>query len=90
MSASAATRLLKRTPQKATIAATSFAPDAVMAEVCNALGLAGTPEYCADRIADMAKIGARNLYLIPLLPIVPANKKIARHTSIGPDKEMES
>ena len=32
MSASAATRLLKRTPQKATIAATSFAPDAVMAD----------------------------------------------------------
>ncbi|MBI2223642.1 MAG: LLM class flavin-dependent oxidoreductase [Betaproteobacteria bacterium] len=47
------------------IAATSFVPDEVVAELCDALGLVGTPEYCAERIGEMAKLGARNLYLMP-------------------------
>ena len=33
------------------IAATSFVPDEVIAQLCDALGLIGTPEYCAQRIA---------------------------------------
>jgi hypothetical protein len=33
--------------------------------VCDALGLAGTPEYCAERIGAMTKLGVRNLYLMP-------------------------
>src|SRR5262249_1921242 len=37
------------------IAATSFVPDDVVAQLCDALGLIGTPEYCAQRIMDMTK-----------------------------------
>ena len=47
------------------IAATSFVPDDVVAEVCDALGLVGTPQYCAERIAEMTQLGARNIYLMP-------------------------
>ena len=50
---------------EAAIAATSFVPDEVVAELCDALGLVGTPEYCAERIGEMAKLGARNLYVMP-------------------------
>jgi len=50
---------------EAAIAATAFMPDEIVAEVCDALGLAGTPEYCAQRICEMTKLGARNLYLMP-------------------------
>src|SRR2546422_665474 len=51
---------------EAAIAATSFVPDEVIAKLCDALGLVGTPEDCAGRIAEMTKLGARNLYLMPL------------------------
>jgi 5,10-methylenetetrahydromethanopterin reductase len=47
------------------IAATSFVPDEIIAQLCDALGLVGTPEDCARRIADMTKLGVRNLYLMP-------------------------
>ena len=47
------------------IAVTAYVPDDVVGQLCDALGLVGTPEYCADRIAEMAKLGARNLYLMP-------------------------
>src|SRR5215510_837858 len=47
------------------IAATSFVPDEVIAQLCEALGLVGTAEDCARRIAEMAKLGVRNLYLMP-------------------------
>ena len=50
---------------EAAIAATAFVPDDVVAELCDAIGLVGTPEYCADRIAEMTKLGVRNLYLMP-------------------------
>jgi len=49
----------------AAIAATSFVPDDVVAELCDALGLIGTPDDCAARIAEMTKLGVRNLYLMP-------------------------
>jgi 5,10-methylenetetrahydromethanopterin reductase len=63
---------------EAAIAATSFVPDEVVAQLADALGLIGTPEYCADRIAEMTKLGARNLYLMPL------------QTFVGPDAEVRA
>src|SRR5262245_41592994 len=47
------------------IAATSFVPDEVIAQLCDALGLVGTAEDCARRIAEMTALGVRNLYLMP-------------------------
>jgi 5,10-methylenetetrahydromethanopterin reductase len=52
---------------EAAIAATSFVPDEVVAQLCDALGLVGTPADCAARIIEMTKLGVRNLYLMPLL-----------------------
>src|SRR5262245_41675091 len=63
---------------EAAIRATSFVPDDVVAELSDALGLIGTPEYCAGRIADMTKLGVRNLYLMPL------------QTFVGPEAEMRA
>jgi len=62
----------------AAIAATSFVPDDVVAELCDAMGLVGTPEHCADRIAEMAKLGVRNLYLM------------AFQTFVGPEAERDA
>jgi 5,10-methylenetetrahydromethanopterin reductase len=56
---------------EAAIAATSFVPDEVIAELCDALGLVGTPADCAERIVAMTKLGIRNLYLMPLLTFAP-------------------
>jgi 5,10-methylenetetrahydromethanopterin reductase len=63
---------------EAAIAATSFVPDEVVGELCDALGLIGTPEHCADRIIEMTKLGARNLYLMPL------------QTFVGPEPEVRA
>src|SRR6266516_1358141 len=52
---------------EAAIAATSFVPDDVVARLCDAMGLVGTPADCAARIVEMTKLGVRNLYLMPLL-----------------------
>jgi 5,10-methylenetetrahydromethanopterin reductase len=49
----------------AAIAATSFVPDEVVAQLCDALGLVGTPDDCAGRIIEMSKLGVQNLYLMP-------------------------
>ena len=62
---------------EAAIAATAFMPDEIVAEVCDALGLAGTPEYCANRIGEMTKLGARNLYLMPFETFSPPEAEIA-------------
>jgi len=62
---------------EAAIAATSFVPDEVVAQLCDALGLIGTPEYCADRIAEMATLGIRNLYLMPYLTFAPPEAEVA-------------
>jgi 5,10-methylenetetrahydromethanopterin reductase len=51
---------------EAAIAATSFVPDEVVAQLCEALGLVGTAEDCAARIGELAKLGVKNLYLMPL------------------------
>jgi 5,10-methylenetetrahydromethanopterin reductase len=63
---------------EAAIAATSFVPDEVVAQLCDALGLIGTAEYCAERIGEMTKLGVRNLYLMPL------------QTFVGPDAEVRA
>ena len=60
------------------IAATSFVPDDVIAQLCDALGLVGTPEYCAQRIEEMSKHGVRNLYLMTL------------QTFVGPERELQA
>lgn len=60
------------------IAATSFVPDEVIAEVCDALGLIGTPEHCAQRIMKMAGVGIRKLYVMPF------------QTFVGPHAEIEA
>jgi 5,10-methylenetetrahydromethanopterin reductase len=60
----------------AAIRATSFVPDEVVASLCDALGLIGTPDHCADRIAEMTKLGVRNLYLMPYLTFAPPDAEI--------------
>jgi 5,10-methylenetetrahydromethanopterin reductase len=59
------------------IEATSFVPDDVVAELCDAIGLVGTPEDCAGRIAEMTKLGAHNLYLMPLLTFAPPDQEVS-------------
>jgi 5,10-methylenetetrahydromethanopterin reductase len=58
------------------IAATAFVPDEVIAQLCDAFGLIGTPEYCAKRIMDMADVGVSKLYLMSL------------QTFVGPEQEL--
>jgi len=63
---------------EAAIAATSFVPDEVVAQLCDAIGLIGTPEDCAARIIEMTRLGVRNLYLMPF------------QTFIGPEPEIRA
>ena len=62
---------------EAAIKATSFVPDDVVAQLCDAIGLIGTPADCAARILETAKLGVRNLYLMPLLTFAPPEREIA-------------
>jgi 5,10-methylenetetrahydromethanopterin reductase len=62
---------------EAAIAATSFVPDEIVAQICDALGLIGTPADCAARIVDMTKLGVRNLYVMPLLTFAPPESELA-------------
>jgi len=50
---------------EAAIRATSFVPDEVVGQLCDALGLIGTGEDCAARVVEMSRLGVRNLYLMP-------------------------
>jgi len=61
---------------EAAIAATRFVPDEVVAELCDALGLIGTPEACADRIQAMTALGVRTLYLMPFQTFAPPEAEI--------------
>jgi 5,10-methylenetetrahydromethanopterin reductase len=61
----------------AAIAATAFVPDEVVAQLCDALGLIGAPADSAERIVQMAKLGVRNLYLMPTLTFAPPQQEIA-------------
>lgn len=47
------------------IRATSYMPQETVAELCDALGLIGTPAYCANRIIEMEKLGVREIYIMP-------------------------
>jgi 5,10-methylenetetrahydromethanopterin reductase len=58
------------------IAATSFVPDEVVAQLCDAIGLVGTAGDCARRIAEMTKLGARNLYLMPFQTFAPPEPEV--------------
>ena len=60
------------------IAATSFAPDDVIAELCDTFGLVGTAEHCAQRIIEMTSAGVTNLYVQ------------AFQTFVGPQQEMQT
>src|SRR5262249_15179258 len=62
---------------EAAIEATSFVPDEVVAQLCEALGLVGTPIDCATRIGELTKLGVRNLYLMPLETFTPPVREIA-------------
>ena len=50
---------------EAAIAATDYLPKDIVAQLCDALGLIGTPQHCAQRLIAMEKLGARNIYLMP-------------------------
>lgn len=58
------------------IAATSFVPDEVIGQLCDALGLVGTPEYCAQHIMDLTKAGVTKLYLMPFQTFSPPQQEI--------------
>jgi 5,10-methylenetetrahydromethanopterin reductase len=62
---------------EAAIRATSFVSDETVAQLCDAIGLVGAPADCAARIADMAKLGVQNLYLMPTLTFAPPEQEIA-------------
>jgi 5,10-methylenetetrahydromethanopterin reductase len=61
---------------EAAIAATAFVPDEVVARLCEAMGLIGTPADCADRIVEMTGLGVRSLYLMPLETFAPPLQEI--------------
>ena len=60
------------------IAVTSFVPDEVIAQLCDAMGLVGTPEDCARRIVEMTSAGVTNLYIMAL------------ETFVGPERELRA
>ena len=42
----------------------AFLPDDALAQLCDTMGLIGSPEYCADRIKQAEKAGLEHLYLM--------------------------
>jgi 5,10-methylenetetrahydromethanopterin reductase len=42
----------------------SFLPDDALAQLCDTMGLIGSPEYCAERIKQAEKAGLEHLYLM--------------------------
>ncbi len=61
---------------EAAIKATSFVPDDVVAQLCDAYGLIGTPSDVAGRILEMAKLGVTSLYLMPLLTFAAPEQEV--------------
>src|SRR5262249_56701591 len=61
---------------EAGIAATSFVPDEVIAQLCDALGLVGMAEDCAGRIVETNKLGVQNLYLMALQTFTPPAQEV--------------
>jgi len=60
----------------AAIEATSFVPDEVIAELCDAYGLIGTPDDCAARITEMNKLGVGNIYVMGFQTFAPPEEEI--------------
>jgi len=60
----------------AAIAATSFVPDDVIAQLCDAMGLIGTADDVAARILEMTKLGVRNLYLMAFQTFTPPEQEV--------------
>jgi len=60
----------------AAIEATSFVPDEVIAELCDAYGLIGTPDDCAARITEMNKLGVGNIYVMGFQTFAPPEQEI--------------
>jgi 5,10-methylenetetrahydromethanopterin reductase len=61
---------------EAAISATSFVPDEIVADLCDALGLIGTAADCAKRIAEMSRLGIKHLYLMPFQTFAPPDAEI--------------
>jgi 5,10-methylenetetrahydromethanopterin reductase len=59
------------------IAATAFVPDDVIAQLCDAFGLIGTPEHCAKRIMQMADMGVTKLYLMGFQTFAGPQQEVA-------------
>ena len=55
---------------------TRFVSDEVNGQLCDAMGLVGTPEHCAERIRQMAKHGVNQLYLMPCLTFAPPEAEV--------------
>ncbi len=55
---------------------TNFVDDEVNGYLCDAMGLIGTPAYCADRIREMAQYGVTQLYLMPCLTFAPPEAEV--------------
>ena len=60
----------------AAIAATSFVPDEVIADLCDAYGLIGTPQDSAVRITEMQKFGVTNIYVMGFQTFAPPEQEI--------------
>jgi len=55
---------------------TQFVDDDVNGQLCDALGLIGTAEYCTARIQEMAQHGVNQLYLLPCLTFAPPEAEV--------------
>ena len=60
----------------AAIDATSFVPDEVIADLCDAYGLIGTPEHCAARITEMHELSVGNVYVMGFQTFAPPEQEI--------------
>ncbi|MDE2842054.1 MAG: LLM class flavin-dependent oxidoreductase [Chloroflexota bacterium] len=56
---------------------TRFVSDDVNGQLCDAMGLIGTPEHCTERIREMAQLGVNQLYLMPCLTFAPPEAEVA-------------
>jgi len=56
---------------------TRFVSDDVNGQLCDAMGLIGTPEHCTERIREMARHGVNQLYLMPCLTFAPPEAEVA-------------
>ena len=55
---------------------TRFVSDEVNTQLCDAMGLVGTPEHCTQRIREMSKHGVNQIYLMPCLTFAPPEAEV--------------